>query len=112
MISKIIKIGADGTIRIPPEVWKEVGITPPEDINIQVDARGITLVPRAEPVDLTREDRELFDRIGQLLRESFAGADAEQVWTEIHLGRRDRCRHNPRTRGIVDLAGTGVQSVG
>ncbi len=90
MISKIIKVADDGTIRIPPEVWKEAGITPPEDINIQVDTRGIMLVPRAEPMHLTNEDRERFDRIGQLLRESFAGADADQVWAEIHSGRRDR----------------------
>lgn len=90
MISKIIKVADDGTIRIPPEVWKEAGIKPPEDINIQVDKHGITLVPRAEPVPLNDEERQRFDRIGQLLRESFAGADAEQTWNEMHSGRRDR----------------------
>ncbi len=90
MISKIIKVADDGTVRIPPEVWKEAGITPPEDINIQVDSRGIRLVPRAEPARLSDEDRERFDRIGQLLRESFADADADQAWAEIHSGRRDR----------------------
>ncbi len=90
MISKIIKVDDDGTIRIPPEMWKEAGITPPEDVNIQVDSHRITLAPRAEPVRLTDEDRERFDRIGQLLRESFAGAVADQAWAEIHSGRRDR----------------------
>ncbi len=90
MISKIIKVSDDGTIKIPPEIWQEAGVVPPEEVKIQVDAHRITLLPRREPVPLTEEDRARFDRIANLLRESFAGVDVKQAWDEIHAGRKDR----------------------
>ena len=90
MISTIVKVADDGTIKIPPEIWKEAGVALPEEVKIEVSERRITLFPRKEPVPLTEADRENLERIGELLRESFAGADAKEAWEEIHAGRRDR----------------------
>lgn len=86
MISTVVKVADDGTIKIPPEIWQEAGITPPEEVKIEVGAKQITLLPRREPVPLSDADRKNLKRIGELIKETFAGMN----WEDAHRARRDR----------------------
>ncbi len=85
MITTFVKVQveADGTVRIPRDVWKALDIKPPQEVELALSVKPAAL--SHGPVPLTQEDRERLERIGELIDKTFAGMD----WEEIHRARRD-----------------------
>jgi hypothetical protein len=81
-----VRIEKDGTVKFPPRVLRELGIEPPQEIelSLQIPTKA------RKPIKLTDEDRALFDRAAELLRASFKGVDIDEAWQEIKAARRDR----------------------
>lgn len=89
MISTIVRVQLekDGTLKLPPHLWQELGIEPPREIELFM---RIPEQSRRVPRALSLEERARFDRAAELLRASYQDADMDMVWKEIEQGRRDR----------------------
>lgn len=90
MISTVVRVRVeeDGTVRIPPDVWQELGVEPYQGLEVLVNIQPISLPP--EPIAMTQDDQLRMDRIIDLLEQSFETVDTDEAWTEIHEARRDR----------------------
>ena len=72
-----LKVAADGTVTVPVDLVRAVGLWPRQTIIVEARKESLVLVP-------SRTER--LNRIGQLLRAALAGIE----WTDIEAGRRDR----------------------
>ncbi len=89
MISTMVRVSVekDGTVKLPPDWWRELGVELPHEVEllVMVPAKKIKRVPRK----LNAKERAKFDRAAELLRASYQGADLDEVWKQIKEGRRD-----------------------
>lgn len=87
MISTKVRaqVEKDGTLKLPKEVWAEIGMEQPREIELFMRLPFVVGKP-VTPVKLTDEDRARIKRIGELIEETFKGMDMEYV----REGRRDR----------------------
>ena len=76
-----VKVAEDGTLTIPSELVAELGVEPLGEVEVTVRDSSLLLKKSLSP----QEEREMWERLEQLLREGLAGAD----WEEIHAGRED-----------------------
>ncbi len=86
MIATMVKVKADenGNVEIPTSFWRELGIEPNQEVEVMVTPLKVN--KPVTPVKLTDEDRARLKRIGELIKETFAGMD----WEYVLEGRRDR----------------------
>ncbi len=87
MISTVVRVQVekDGTLKLPPRWWEELGIDQPSEVELLLRVPLVVNKP-VTPVKLTDEDRARLKRIGELIEETFKGMDMEYV----REGRRDR----------------------
>ena len=75
---KTLEVSDDGTITIPVDLVRTLGLSPHQSITVETRPESLVLLP-------TRQER--LDRIGELLRSALKGVDE----SEIEAGRNERC---------------------
>jgi bifunctional DNA-binding transcriptional regulator/antitoxin component of YhaV-PrlF toxin-antitoxin module len=84
----LIKVDHDGAITIPRDVVQTLGLGPDDRVRLEPREGGARLFGiKSSPVPLSAEDRQRWEQITQLLQETLADAD----WEEIHSHREERC---------------------
>jgi bifunctional DNA-binding transcriptional regulator/antitoxin component of YhaV-PrlF toxin-antitoxin module len=73
-----IEIADDGTLVIPVDLVRVLGLSPRQTITVEIRADRLVLIP---------SQKEQLDRIGRLLRDALKGVE----WFEIEAGRQNRC---------------------
>jgi bifunctional DNA-binding transcriptional regulator/antitoxin component of YhaV-PrlF toxin-antitoxin module len=73
-----VEIAEDGTLVIPVDLVRALGLSPHQTITLETRADRLVLVPC---------EKERLDRIGHLLRDALKGVE----WSEVEAGRQDRC---------------------
>lgn len=73
-----LEVGHDGTLTIPDHILHELRLAPHQTVTVEV---------REDSLVLTHPREERLNRIGHLLRTALSDVE----WSEIEVGRRDRC---------------------
>jgi len=76
--TRSLQIADDGTLAIPDDLIRGLRLSPGQTIIVEARQDAIVLVP---------SDKERLEHIGHLLRTVLADVE----WSEIEVGRRDRC---------------------